>query len=51
MQSRHTLGPLDLSRCKKQENIYEKYARQAREGVVRKHVAEIVKMVKSKIYG
>jgi hypothetical protein len=49
-QSRHTLGNLNLSRCKKQENIYEKCAKQAREGIVRKHVIEIVKTVKSKLY-
>jgi len=43
MQSRHTLGSLDLSRCLKKENIYEKYARRAREGIVRKEVAQLVK--------
>jgi hypothetical protein len=45
-ESRHTLGPLNLFRCANTENIYEKYARQAREGIVRKNVAELVKKMK-----
>lgn len=46
-ESRHTLGPLDLHRCA--NNTYEKYARyakQAREGTIRKSVAQVVKKMK-----
>ena len=46
MDSRHSLGPLDLSRCARFENIYEKYARQAREGIIRKDLAEVVEKLK-----
>lgn len=49
-ENRHSLGTLDLWRCAKQNNNYEKYARQAREGVVRKTVLDLVKNVKSKLY-
>jgi len=45
-ESRHTLGPLNLARCANTENIYEKYARQVREGTVRKEVAQLVKKMK-----
>ena len=45
-ESRHSLGSLNLHRCANKENIYEKYARQAREGIVRKSVAQVVKKMK-----
>ena len=48
-ENRHSLGPLDLWRCAKQNNNYEKYARyakQAREGIIRKSVAQVVKKMK-----
>jgi hypothetical protein len=46
--TRHDLGPLDLYRCKNTDNIYEKYSRQVKEGVVRKEVAQFVKEIKSR---
>jgi len=47
MDSRHSLGPLNLSRCARFENIYEKSARQAREGIIRKSLAQLVEKLKS----
>ena len=49
-ETRHNLGSLNLSRCLKKDNMYEKSAKQAREGVVRKHIVEIVKNAKSRLY-
>lgn len=46
--TRHDLGPLDLHRCKNTDNIYEKYAKQVKEGVVRKELAQFVKEIKSR---
>ena len=46
MKTRHDLGPLDLHRCENKENIYEKSAKQAREGAVRKNVSHLVKKMK-----
>ena len=46
-ESRHTLGPINLHRCV--NNNYEKYARyakQAREGTIRKSVSQLVKKMK-----
>jgi len=47
MYSRHNLGPLDLSRCARVENIYEKSFRQAKEGIIRKSLAQVVEKLKS----
>ena len=47
-ESRHTLGPINLHRCAN-NTIYEKYARyakQAREGTIRKSVSQLVKKMK-----
>ena len=46
MDSRHNLGPLDLSRCARVDNIYEKSARQAKEGIIRKSLAQVVEKLK-----
>ena len=50
-ENRHSLGPLNLSRCAndKQENIYEKSvrgAKEAKEGTIRKSVAQIIEKLK-----
>lgn len=53
-ENRHSLGSLNLSRCAndKQENIYEKSvrgareAKEAKEGTIRKSVAQIVEKLK-----
>lgn len=50
-ENRHSLGSLNLSRCAndKQGNIYEKSvrgAKEAKEGTIRKSVAQIVEKLK-----
>lgn len=49
MKSRHSLGPINLARCENEndnENIYEKYAKQAKEGTIRKSVEQLVENLK-----